>query len=116
MEALTNWFNHLRARPEHEEEQQTQVAQREAVIEKVARLIVSRRLEAPATLFLELNRPLGFVYSQTTYFARPFLSLFLSPTDVTAAAEVLDDPKAIDALLDRIGELSAARQEGSPRG
>jgi len=78
-----------------------------AVIEKLARAIVSRRLEAPATLFLELNRPLGFIYSQAAFFARPFLSFFLSPADVQAAAEVLDDPKAMDSLLDTIGAMSA---------
>ena len=103
------------------EEQKTEEARKAELIEKIAGLIVARRLEAPATLFLELNRPLGFIYSQTTYFARPFLSFLLSPKDITAAAEVLDDPKAIDALLDKIADLSDKTQDSKlaqepPRG
>lgn len=114
METIGNLFSHLRARRESgEEERRAEAERKAAVIEKIARAIVARRLEAPATLFLELNRPIGFIYSQVTYFARPFLSMILRPEDVTAAAEVLDDAGAIDQLLDRIQELSSQER---PRG
>lgn len=112
MESLSGWWGQLRARPESGEELAEEEARKQAVIEKLARAIVSRRLEAPATLFLELNRPLGFIYSQAAFFARPFLSFFLSPTDVQAAAEVLDDPKAMEALLERISALGSAEPRG----
>jgi hypothetical protein len=114
METIGDLFSHLRPRRRSEEEaRQAEADRKAAVIEKIARAIVARRLEAPAALFLELNRPIGFIYSQMTYFARPFLSMVLRPEDVTAAAEVLDDAGAIDQLLDRIQELSA---EERPRG
>ncbi len=106
MESLSGLWSQLRPRRESAEEVAAEEERKRAVIEKLARAIVSRRLEAPATLFLELNRPLGFIYSQATFFARPFLSFFLSPADVQAAAEVLDDPKAMDLLLDTIGAMS----------
>lgn len=76
-------------------------------MERFARAVVARRLESPAVLFLELNRPLGFLFSQAALVARPFLSLFVSPAEVAAAAWVLDDPDALDRVLARIGELSA---------
>jgi len=104
--AILHLFDFLRARPISEEQGAKEEARRNEVIEKLARGIVARRLEAPATLFLEANRPLGFVYSQAAYFARPFLSLFLPPEDVQGAAEVLADLDAFNRLIDRIGELS----------
>jgi hypothetical protein len=110
METLSSLWSQLRPRRESAEEVAAEEGRKRAVIEKLARAIVSRRLEAPAALFLELNRPLGFIYSQAAFFARPFLSFFLSPRDVQAAAEVLDDPKAMQALLDRISSLSAQEQ------
>ncbi len=107
MEAIRTWFSHRPARPEDEAEQAAVEERKRALIEKLARAIVARRLEAPATLFLELNRPMGFIFSQATHFARPLLSFLVSPEEVEAAAEVLDDPRAIEALLDRMQELSS---------
>lgn len=108
MEAISHLFSFLRARPEPETEQAEHRAAAAEITEKLARAIVARRLEAPAALFLELNRPLGFLMSQAAFFARPFLGFFLPVGDVEGAAEVLGDPKALDELINRIGELSAA--------
>lgn len=105
MEQSTHLRSPLQAGPEPD------AAAREAVLERFARAVVARRLESAAVLFLELNRPLGFLFSQAALIARPFLSLFVSPADVEAAARLLDDPEALDRLLARIGELSA-----EPRG
>jgi len=113
MESRSSWWGQFRARPESAEELAAEAERKRAVIEKLARAIVARRLEAPATLFLELNRPLGFIYSQAAFFARPFLSFFLPRVDVQAAAEVLDDPRAMDLLLETIGAMS---EEGRRQG
>jgi len=102
-------MRHLRARPVAEPEEAERQQRRSEVLEKLARAVVARRLEAPAVLFLELNRPLGFLFSQAAFFARPFLSFFLPVRDVEAAAEALDSREAMEHLLDRIQELSAER-------
>ena len=107
MTTLTHLRSFFRGHPLAPEERAREQARKKEVIEKLARSITARRLETPAALFLELNRPIGFLFSQAAFFARPFLSLFLSAEDVEAAAEVLDDPRALDQLLDRIAELSA---------
>jgi hypothetical protein len=111
LETISHLFSFLRARPETELLDDPSQARKDEVIDKFARAVVARRLEAPAALFLELNRPLGFLFSQATFFARPFLGFFLPVRDIEAAAEVLDDPTSLERILDRIGELSA---EGSP--
>ena len=115
METIGNFLSFLRGRPELGGEHAQREARKSEITEKLARAIVARRLEAPAALFLELNRPLGFLFSQAAFFARPFLSFFLRPDDVEAAAEVLDDPGALDRLLDRVGELSATMRAGGHR-
>ncbi len=102
MESVTRLFDFLRPRPEDEAGRAAAEARKQQVIEKLARAVTARRLQSPAALFLELNRPIGFLMSQATLFARPFLSFFLPQEDVSAAAEVLADPAALDELLDRI--------------
>jgi hypothetical protein len=107
VQTISHLLGLLRARPEAESERARAEARKNEIIEKLARAIVARRLEAPAALFLELNRPIGFLFSQAALFARPFLAVFLPAGEVEAAAEVLDDPRALDLLMDRIGQLSA---------
>jgi len=110
METLGNLLSQLRPRPERAEETEAREARKRAVIEKLAQAVVTRGLAVPATLLLEVNRPLGFIYSQATLFARPFLGFFLPPNEVLGAAEVMDDAKAMESLLDRIAELSDERE------
>ncbi len=106
MVTMSHLVDFLRPRPVDEEQRAAEQARKNEVIEKLARAIRARRLESPAVLFLELNRPIGFLMSQATLFARPFLSFFLPPNEVEAAAEVLADRDAFDQLLHRLGESS----------
>jgi len=108
VEPISHLFDFLRPRPETEAERAAAQARRRQIIDKLAGAISKRRLQSPAALFLELNRPIGFLLSQTTLFARPFLGFFLPPEDVTAAAEVLADPDALDELLDRLAGIERA--------
>ena len=105
MQTFTHLFDLLRGHPEGAAERADKENAKGEIVEKLARAIVSRHLEAPAVLLLELNRPLGFLLSQGAFFARPFVSFFLPPRDIDAAAQVLDDPAAFDRLITRIDEL-----------
>ena len=104
MVTISHLVDFLRPRPVDEEQRAAEQARKSQVIEKLAAAVKARRLESPAVLFLELNRPIGFLMSQATLFARPFLSFFLPPDEVEAAAEVLADREAFEQLLDRLGE------------
>ncbi len=104
MVTISHLVDFLRPRPVDEEQLAAEQERKNQVIEKLASAIKARRLESPAVLFLELNRPIGFLMSQAAFFARPFLSFFLRPDEVEAAAEVLADREAFDRLLARLGE------------
>jgi len=108
VETIGHLFRFFRGHPDTPEERERQQERKAQLIDKLARAIVARRLDAPATLFLELNRPIGFLFSQGALFARPFLAAFLPAADIEAAAEVLDDPQALDQLINRVGELSGS--------
>jgi hypothetical protein len=82
---------------------------RERVIERVARVIVERRLETPAMLFLESNRPLTFLAGQGVLAAMPLIGGFVAPADVEALSRVLDSEESLDMLVARIEELTAER-------
>jgi hypothetical protein len=82
---------------------------RERVIQRVARVIVERRLETPAMLFLESNRPLTFLAGQGVLAAMPLIGGFIPPADVEALSRVLGSEESLDMLIARIEELAAER-------
>ena len=118
METIAHLFDFLRPRAMDPARAAEEEARQTEIIDKLAQGIVARQLQSPAILFLELNRPLGFLYGQAALFFRPFLALFLSPEDIETSAGVLSDPGAFDRLLQRIDELSeeVSPKEPSPRG
>ena len=64
MVTISHLVDFLRPRPVDAEQLAAEQARKNELIEKLARAIRARRLESPAVLFLELNRPIGFLMSQ----------------------------------------------------
>jgi hypothetical protein len=87
---------------------------RDRAIERIARIIVDRRLETPAVLFLEANRPLTFFAAQGALAALPLIGGFIPPADVEAFARVLDSQESLDLLIQRIETLAGERRQGAP--
>jgi len=87
-----------------------------ALVDKLARAIVGRRLEVPVTIFLESHRPLTFFASQGLLLAVPVLGAFIPPSELAGYAEVLDSEANLDQLLDRIEELVRARNKSAANG
>lgn len=87
---------------------------RDRVIERVARVVVERRLETPAVLFLESNRPLRFFVGQGLLMSLPLIGSFVPPADVEALSRILDSEHNLDALIARI-ETLARERDGAPR-
>jgi len=84
---------------------------RERVIERVARIVVERRLETPAMMFLESNRPLTFLAGQGMLAALPVVGAFIPPAEVEALSRVLDSEESLDRLIERIEALAQERDQ-----
>jgi len=82
---------------------------RDRVIERVAQIIVRRRLETPAVLFFESNRPLAFLAGQAMLLTLPLLGSFIPPADLEALSHILGSEESLDLLIQRIETLAAQR-------
>ena len=91
------------------ENAQREAELRDRVIERVARVVVERRLETPAVLLLESNRPLTFLLGQGVLAALPVIGGFIPPADIEAFSRVLDSEENLDLLIARIEELARQR-------
>jgi hypothetical protein len=88
------------------DDQRLPEAERDRLIDLVARKVVERRLETPATFFLEMNRPLSFIAGQSLLVAMPFLAPILGLQFVEGLSRLLQDRANIDRLIERIETLS----------
>lgn len=84
-------------------------AEVEQAIEEIAAEVVRRRLEAPAVLFLEMNRPLSFAGSQALIVATPLFGPMFGPERMGRYSKLFADRENIDRLIKRIEELSEER-------
>jgi len=77
-----------------------------ALVESMAQAVARRGLQTPALLFLECHRPLGFLASQCTLLASPFVLMVAPQARTEALVALLDDPAAVEQLITRIEALS----------
>jgi len=82
----------------------------EALLDQIAAAVLRRGLVTPAVFFLELNRPLAFLAGQATHVLVPFLAPLVGIGKMQEVARLLNDPRSIDRLLERID-----RHEREPR-
>jgi hypothetical protein len=78
-----------------------------AVVERLCRILVRRRMNTPALAFLEMSRPLNRVAAQALYFFQPVASLALTGDDYNRFARFLEKSGSIDYLCRRIEDLAA---------
>lgn len=81
---------------------QSKEARFEELIDKIARMIVQRRLGVVAIVLLESIKPLTFLGSQLMVFMDPFVSAFFKPDDYRLFYEMIEDRKNVDRLIERI--------------
>ena len=75
------------------------------LMEKVAVFFASRRLGAPALLFMESVRPLTFLGSQLMYMLAPFINVIFTGKEFEEFACVMSERENIVYLINRIDEL-----------
>ena len=76
------------------------------IIESLAVRIVERKLEVPATILLEVCKPLSFFAGQTVLVAGPILYSFFGVENVERFAGFLSNRENIARLIARIEQLS----------
>lgn len=82
-------------------------ADEQALLEKVAMALVSRRMAEPAVLFLESAGPMNFLGSQTLHFLAPILDMACDTREIEQAACLLERRDAIPRLIQLIEAKSA---------
>ncbi len=92
-------------RTSHWEEDELNEEERDAILERIAQGIVRRGMAAPAVLFLELNKPLSFVASQSLIVLTPFLAPFVGIDNVHRYSRLLEKRENVERLIERIEQL-----------
>ncbi|MBI2370455.1 MAG: hypothetical protein HYV08_09530 [Deltaproteobacteria bacterium] len=80
-----------------------------ALLEKVARLVVGRRMAAPARIFLESLGPLNFIGSQALHYFSPIVGMVCDATEMDRLAAILERRTSIPVLI-RLIEAEEARR------
>jgi len=82
------------------------------LMNKYARKIVRRRLEAPAIFMLESFKPMNFVGSQMMLGAEPLLSVFINTEDFQQFQKLLERRESIEKFLVVLEGLTDRRENG----
>lgn len=104
MERLVRW-----------EEDELTDEQRDAILERIAQGIVQRGMSAPAVLFLEMNKPLTFVASQSLLVLTPFLAPFVGLENVYRYSRILEKRDNVERLIERIEQLEYEKRGESSK-
>jgi hypothetical protein len=73
-----------------------------AVVESLAKTIVDKGMAYPASLFLEIGRPLSFYASQGLIFASPVLMPFFTRKKLNTASAFLGKRSNVAKLVERL--------------
>jgi len=79
------------------------------LLERIAEVIVRRRMTAPATLFLESMGPMNFLGSQALHFLTPILDCAFSTKEVEQVARLLERRDIVTRLVAIIEATSAPK-------
>ena len=80
--------------------------ERDRLIDELARKIVSRGLETPAILFLEMHKPVSFLASQSLLVASPFLAPIFGIEGVEKYSRLFGSQENVELLIRRIENLA----------
>ena len=87
-----------------------------AMLDRMARAVVQRRMAGPALVLLESLRPLNYVGSQCLYFLEPLVGSFVSTSDYDRMARILEQRESIPHLIDAIEAQEASRRHTETSG
>ena len=77
------------------------------LLERIAGVIVNRRMAAPATMFLESMGPMNFLGSQALHFITPIIDCAFNTKEVEQVARLLERRDTVARLIAIIEAKSA---------
>ena len=92
------------------EDEELSAEERDKLIDELARKVVSRRMETPAILFLEMHKPVTFLASQSILAASPFLVPLFGPEGVRRYVHLFRSRENVELLIRRIEDLADERE------
>ena len=81
-----------------------------ASVDKVAEFVVRFGMGTPAVFTLETMRPLSYVGSQFMHMLTPAVSTFLTSSAWNSMADLLEDRRGMDYVLERIEHAQKEQQ------
>jgi hypothetical protein len=76
--------------------------ERDAFLDKIADAICRRGLRVPALIALDVGGPLAFLGGQLLWISQPMLTLLMPGQMVSQAAQILEEPESVAALIARL--------------
>lgn len=86
-------------------------SRRDEIIDKIARWFRRKRIEVPATVFMQVNKPLTFMASQGWLFSSHLAALFFKEKTINEVYQLLSDRENIDRVIDRIDYLAEEERQ-----
>ena len=87
---------------------------RDELIGSVARWIVRRRLETPATFMIEMNRPLAVMGANACHFGAPILGPVFGERFLKQLGLLMEERSNVDRLTAEIERRVAKRDSAAP--
>lgn len=87
----------------------------EAVLKKVAKQVVDRRMAVPAIVFLESVKPLNYIGSQVLVFFEPIVQTVFNFKDYNTLRSALEKRESIETMILHIEALDAVSYEREKR-
>jgi hypothetical protein len=79
-------------------------------VSQIATTLSRQGWETPALILLEAGKPLTFLGGQLLWMAQPALSLLMPSDLVRQAAQLLEEPEAVQALISQLETAEANRK------
>ncbi|MDD5090671.1 MAG: hypothetical protein PHQ23_07110 [Candidatus Wallbacteria bacterium] len=81
-------------------------------LQKYARKIIKRRMEAPAIVFLESMKPLNFIGSQFMIGFQPIIGAFFDTASYDRIQQILEQRESIEIFIRLIEDMVEKRDRG----
>ncbi len=87
-----------------------------ALLEKLCREVVRRRLTTPVLLMLEMNRPLNYVSAQLLHYLQPIVAIIADTANYQKLTAFLEQRGSIDYVCQRLEAIETEYRGQTKKG